>query len=177
MNAGAGFAAAKFEFAPGSPVRLVFGGAGGNRILGMTPRPVSRQFWTEVDRDVAAVSGIPYVSVDAALAGAQRRAQRAKPPSVGGDMAAFSSNSGSRMTPPPPWSRNGVETMLDFRVRLGDSGVCISLFISRVVTKGYRGGSFTLARSSAPIIRYASNRFCPPPLPLVCCLASLPFLR
>ena len=89
-----------FEFAPGSPARFVCGGVEGNRILGMAPRPVSWQFWTEIIRDVATASGIPYVWIDATFNAAQRVAQRAEPPSAGGDVSAFPSNTGSKVTSP-----------------------------------------------------------------------------
>ena len=133
---GAGDTASTLECVSGDPVRFVRGGVGDYRILGITPRPGSRQFWMDVNRDVAPVSGTPYVWVDAALGAVLRRAQRAKSPSSGGDTPAFSSNSGSRVTVPPPLSRDEVKMMFEFRTRLGDSGFCSYQFLCVSPLKG-----------------------------------------
>ena len=108
---GAGDESPALEFVSGDPVRLIFGGFGGNRISGTSLLRVSRQLGTEVNREAVPASGIPYERVGKALSGAQRPAQGAKPPSAGGGVLVFSSSSGSRMLLPLPSSSDVIKSI------------------------------------------------------------------
>ena len=115
---GTGETSATFEFVAGAPVRFVYGGVRGNRILGMLPCPAtSWEFWLQINRDAATASGIPYVWIDATLNVRRRMAQRTKPPPASGDMSAYSSNTGSEVTSPSLLPYCEVKTMFDVEMR------------------------------------------------------------
>ena len=121
---GAGDIASTFEFVASTPVRFVCGGAGGKRILGVALRPASWEFWLEINRDAATASGMPYAWIDATLNAHQRMAQRAGPPSAGGGMSVYLSNSGSNVALPLLMSYSEVKGMFDLKLRRLESGIC-----------------------------------------------------
>ena len=67
----------------------------------MPPCPISLQPWSEVYWDAVSLTGVPSAGLRVGPQGIQRRAQRAKPPSVGGDMLAYSSRDGSQVSLAP----------------------------------------------------------------------------
>ena len=93
---GEGNQSSRFEFVAGAPTRVVVGGVGGTRFLGLTPSLVLWLLWSEVSEGLMSVSGTPSQWIDFPLSVAQRVAHCAEPPSPGGDFTAVSSKDGAR---------------------------------------------------------------------------------
>ena len=148
---GAGCESPTFASGSGAPVRLMFGGIGGGRILRNPPCPVSWQVWAGANRNAVTASTIPHDWAEAALGGAPRLAQRAKPQSAGGDMLAYSSSSGSRMSLPPLLSYAAVKSMCHLASRHVESGICSEDCSSRTVYEEEAGQVFLFVPPSSPV--------------------------
>ena len=84
----------------GCPIRMPLDGVGGSCLLGMTQETVLRPTWQAVVSNHRNVRGLSLAYVDAHGASVDRVAQRAKPPSAWGQMAAFSSSTGKKLSSP-----------------------------------------------------------------------------
>ena len=82
------------RWVPGCPIRMFLGGVGGGRRLGVSPEAVLRPTWRVVASNRRNVRGLSFEYVGAHGTSADRSAQRAKPPSAGGQMVVFSPSSG-----------------------------------------------------------------------------------
>ena len=89
---------------PGCPVRVSFGGVGGNRLLVLTPEPASLEFRTAVTSNRRDVRLASFVAADELKSQTESLAQRAAQPSTGGNMSVYSSKNSSLRELPPTWS-------------------------------------------------------------------------
>ena len=92
------------QWVSGCPARISAGGVGGGRMLGMAPEPVLWPTWQPAVGNHRSDKGSLIEYVDANGASAQRSAQRAKPPSAGGTIVAYSSPTGKKLSLPAPAS-------------------------------------------------------------------------
>ena len=81
-------------------------------MLAMTPEPVLGPTWQAVVGNHRNVKNLSLEYVEANGASAHRLARRAGPLSAGGDMNAYSSPTGKKLSLPPPASLLEAKTML-----------------------------------------------------------------
>ena len=77
---------------------------GGRRFLAMTPEPASWGLWGTVARGRRNVNLVRLDDVDARGSASDSPPLRAKVPSAGGDMTAYSSSDGRVRSLPPLWA-------------------------------------------------------------------------
>ena len=98
------------RWVPGCPVRLSCGGVGGNRMLMLTPEPVSREPWLAVTVRHRNVNLASLAEVDKLNDPSESLSQRAKQKSAGGPTAAYSSKNSSPRGVNPVWSSRTART-------------------------------------------------------------------
>ena len=89
---------------PGCPARVSSGGVAGNRLLLLTPEPVSWELRNAATSNPRNVRLASMAAVDMLKSQMESLAQRAKQPSPGGHMEGYSSKSTSQRELPPMWS-------------------------------------------------------------------------
>ena len=82
---------------PGCVVRVAIGGVGGRRILGMPPKPAQQTARSDMVPDHRNARGLPIEFAGANGDAGDRLAQRAKPPSGGGEVKVYSASRGARV--------------------------------------------------------------------------------
>ena len=82
-------------------MRATWGGVGGNRMLLKVPEPITSELWPEVTGDLRNVRLGRLSEVDARGDPQQSSVSRAKQPSAGGRMVAYSPKSGTQRAVEP----------------------------------------------------------------------------
>ena len=93
-----------FAGSPGCPARVACGGVGGNRVLLLTPEPVSRDIWMAVN--LRNVNFASMAEVDKLGDPLESLPQRAKQKSAGGAAVAYASKNRAQRRANPMWSQS-----------------------------------------------------------------------
>ena len=91
------------RWVPGCPGRAACGGVGGNRLLLLTPEPVTWELWSAVMADLRNVNLASLEKVDGLDDPLESLPQRAKRKSVGGQMAVYASKNSPQCAFRPMW--------------------------------------------------------------------------
>ena len=92
------------RWVPGCPVRLSCRGVGGNRMLLLTPEPVSWELWLAVTANQRNVNLASLEEADKFNDPLESLSQRAKRESAGGSISAYSSRNSSPCDVNPMWA-------------------------------------------------------------------------